>query len=112
MEPSQLLSYLPYSRALHSGPIGKHTNWQPAIPEGFHAGLLAGVFVILQLDPLERHIAAMQEIAKHVTQGGSGCAENPDLRKLICARCFLHVFAPNRPRLAASAQWRCNVKKN
>src|SRR5271167_4235961 len=63
LKQSELFADLPKGRALHSRAIGKNANRQPLIMQSSDVAQGACLFIPGQLDPIEKHIAAMEKFA-------------------------------------------------
>jgi len=68
MKPAELLGDLPNRWALQARAIREDADRQSCIGQMLYASILARLRVALQLHPLKRHIAAVQEVADRVTQ--------------------------------------------
>src|SRR5690349_2806691 len=65
-EPTKLLSDLPNGRTLQPRPVGEETNRQARIVQAGDLRVAACLLIRVQLDPLKRHIAAIEKVAYRI----------------------------------------------
>ena len=78
--PPELFQDLTNCCALNARPVGKLTYRQPLVCETRNLSLGASLLVARQIDPLERHITAMEKVADRVAGGRPLRAVNLDRR--------------------------------
>src|SRR6202035_3013437 len=74
-EPAELLGDLSDGRVLEPGAVWKQANREARIGEATDLCFRPGLVIAGQLDPAERHVAAMQEIANGISRRGPAPAQ-------------------------------------
>lgn len=71
----------------HSPAAGKEADRQAAVVQIRDIGFGARLVVAMKLDPIERHIAAVEKIANHVRECGAWPTEDPDVGEIVFGFC-------------------------
>ena len=103
-KPAELFRNLAHGGPLHAGPVGKNANRQARIVHALESELGASLLVVRKLDPLERNVAPLKEIADSVSLRRATLSIKADSWKCFhrpgstfCGLAFLGRYNVNAP---------------
>jgi hypothetical protein len=71
------------------GSVEEHADWQTPVIHPLDLRDLAGLIIVLQFDPLIRHVAAIKEITNRIRFGGpSGSVHLDQVGRFLHKTCF------------------------